>query len=95
MDEISYLKIIVPATISIAILFYFQYFHQYFVKALDMNRKQIVLSDVENFNVKTKTVFKKILDTTITVFHVHLNKVEIMLVAISVMNKVRSIYKCH
>lgn len=58
-----------------------------------MNRKLIVLRDIENDDVKTKTIFKKILDTIITVCHVHLNKLEIMLVAITVMNKVRSIYK--
>lgn len=95
MNEIGYLRIILPATIAIAILIYFQYFHQYFIQTLDINRKQVDLSGLHetNIDVETKTMFKRLLETTIIVFHIHLNKLEIMLIAISVMNKVSSFNK--
>lgn len=88
----GYLRIIVPAIILIAVLAYFQYFHRHFLNFLNIEENTDSSENIElhNTNVESamKIWFLKVWNTLILVLNVHLNKVELILIAILIMNKV-------
>jgi len=88
--ETGYLRIIVPAAISIGILIHFQYFHVHFMKKLNIEPQTTSFDNNEHIQIdlETNTWSSRIRKTTILVFHVHFNKLEIILFVILIMNKV-------
>jgi len=98
LDKTDSFKTIVPATISITILVQFQYFHKHLISSLNI-KIPINISktneDTDNIedHLAKKIYFSKILNILILVFHVHINKLLIMLVMILIMNKVSPIHR--
>jgi len=98
LDKTDSFKTIIPATISITILVQFQYFHKHLIRSLDIKipiniSKTIEESHEIEADLAKKIVFSKILNTIIIVFHVHLNKLLVMLVMILIMIKVSPKHK--
>lgn len=93
LEETGKLKITTLATISIAILVYFQYLHEHFMNTLEVNRQTYFFGEAEKtaeiyVDYKKLTWFSRICNTTHKILNVHFNKLEVMLVAFSIMYKV-------
>lgn len=95
MDKTDSFKTIVPATISITILVQFQYFHKHLISSLNIKMPiNISKTSEETYKIEAKKFFfSKILNILILVFHVHINKLLIMLVMILIMSKVSLIHR--
>lgn len=92
MDKTDWFRTIVPAIISIAILVHFQYFHNNFISHFNTNQDTDIpinfSKNIEDSDRIEAHLSKKILNTLAIIFHVHLNKLLIMLVMIIILNKV-------
>lgn len=87
-----------PATISTTILVQFQYFHKHLISSLNIKIPIHILKTNEEphkieAHLAKKMYLSKILNILVLVFHVHLNKLVIMLVMTLIMSKVSLIPK--
>lgn len=93
LDETDDWNIITPAIISIAILVYFQYFHGYFMKTLDIENQPFYFgkgspTDETPVGYVSSTRWSTVRDVVVDVLYVHFNKLQFALITMLIMYKV-------